>query len=916
MAEKLHDMVLIDGSGFIFRAFHALPPLTNPNGVPVNAVLGFCNMLQKIIGQYPRAHMAVVFDAARRNFRNDIYPAYKANRDETPPDLIPQFPLIREAVVAFGLPSLELEGYEADDVIATYARMATESGHKVHVVSSDKDLMQLVRDDVVLFDPMKNISIGVEQVKEKFGVAPNRVIDVQALAGDTSDNVPGVPGIGVKTAAQLIEQFGDLENLLNRAAEIPQPKRRETLINHADDARISYKLVRLDDHAPVPLRIDDLVIRQDDPQKLIAFLQSHGFRSILTRMNQSAPVAQVETTSAKPTSQTKNLEKNYQLITEMKMLEHVLAKAQKVGVLAFDTETTGLTPALVDLVGISLCVEAGEAFYIPLNHGGKKDLLGEESDTPPQLKISDVMRVLKPVLEDSGVLKIAHNAKYDMQFFFAHDIHVTPLDDTMLLSYALDGTAHGHGLDELSKLFCDHDMITYDSITGTGRGRISFAEVSLDKACEYAAEDADYTLRLWQILKPRVVLEKKMSLYEDIERPLVPIIAGMEWTGIRVDQNILKHLSQTFGARIYELEQRIHAAAGRSFNIGSPKQLGAVLFDEMGLPGGSKTKTGEWSTAVDVLEDLSAQGHAFVDLILEWRHLSKLKSTYTEALQDAISPRDGRVHTSFSLAATTTGRLSSSDPNLQNIPIRTEEGRMIRTAFVASEGHKLISADYSQIELRIVAEMANIPALKKAFLDGIDIHIATAAEVFDVAIENVTSDLRRAAKAVNFGIIYGISGFGLSKQLGNTPAEAQAIIKRYFARFPELQDYMDAAKEEARKCGHVKTLFGRTCTVAGIADKNPARRQFAERQAINAPIQGTAADLVKLAMVDISHAIDAGELKAKLLLQVHDELIFEVAEQDAESACAKIKHIMESISPFSIPLTAEAKIGTSWAEAH
>ncbi len=919
MTDHLRDMVLIDGSGFIFRAFHALPPMTNPHGVPVNAVLGFCNMLQKTIAQYHHAHIAVVFDAARRNFRNDIYPAYKANRDETPPDLIPQFSLIRDAAHAFGLPTLELDGFEADDVIATYARLAVKSGHKVHIVSSDKDLMQLVRDDVVLYDPMKNIEIGVAQVHEKFGVAPNRVIDVQALAGDSSDNVPGVPGIGIKTAAQLIEQFGDLETLLTRAHEIPQPKRRETLINHAQDARISYKLVKLDDHAPVPLEISDLVIRQDDPQKLIDFLQAHGFRSVLTRMNQASPVAQVapKTYALVPEKiTTSKLEKKYHLVTDITLLQKIMTQAVERGILAIDTETTGLTPARVDLVGISLCVHAGEAYYIPLAHGAGDDLLGDNKDAPTQLKISDVMRVLKPILEDPSILKIGQNIKYDMQMFFAHDIYIAPLDDTMLLSYVLDGTAHGHGLDELVKLFCDHEMISYDSVTGTGRGRISFAQVPLDKACDYAAEDADYTLRLWEILKPRLAASKKTSVYEDIERPLIPIIAKMEWTGIRVDSSVLKNLSQKFSTRIFELEQRIHASAGRSFNIGSPKQLGAVLFDDLKLPGGSKTKTGEWSTAVDVLEELSAQGHDFVDLILEWRHLSKLKSTYTEALQDAIAPRTHRVHTSFSLATTSTGRLSSSDPNLQNIPIRTEEGRMIRTAFVAREGYKLVSADYSQIELRIVAEMANIPALKKAFLDGIDIHIATASEVFDVPLHEVTSELRRSAKAVNFGIIYGISGFGLSKQLGCEPGEAQAIIKRYFARFPELQAYMERAKIEARQNGFVRTLFGRTCTISGIHDKNPARKQFAERQAINAPIQGTAADLVKLAMIEINRAIADHSLKAILLLQVHDELIFEVKDEDAQVSCAKIKELMEKISPFSIPLTADAKIGTSWAEAH
>ena len=915
------ELILIDGSGFIFRAFHALPPLTRPDGTPVGAVLGFCNMLLKVLNDHPQARIAVVFDAARKNFRYDIYADYKANRDETPPDLIPQFPLIKEAASAFGLPNMELEGFEADDLIATYAKLAEAQSIPVTIISSDKDLMQLVRPGVRMMDPMKQIYIGPDEVFEKFGVTPDKVTDVQALAGDASDNVPGVPGIGVKTAAQLITEYGDLETLLASTAQIKQPKRREALEQHAEAARISKRLVCLDENVAVPLTIEQLVPEDPFSDKLIAFLQMQGFRSLVARLGTKAPATYTPAPASIPSTPSlapvAPIAQTYELITSTDALTRWIDAAYATRIVAVDTETTGLTPARAELVGISLSPRAGHACYIPLGHGKSSDLLSQSSpDAPKQLDLKTVLAALKSLLEDPAVIKVGHNIKYDAQMFLHHGVDIKNPEDTMLLSYVLDGTAHGHGLDELAQLICGHKMISYDEVTGTGRNRISFAEVPLDKACDYAAEDADFTLRLYEALKPRVAREKMAVVYEDIERPLAPVIARMEFAGIRVDPTVLKYLSHVFGEKIAAAEAAIQKEAGHPFNVGSPKQLGVVLFDEMGLPGGAKTKTGDWSTAVDVLEELATQGHVFVEKILEWRHLSKLKSTYTEALQEAINPATGRVHTSFSMASTSTGRLSSSDPNLQNIPIRTEEGRMIRRAFVASPGHKIVSADYSQIELRLAAEMAGIETLKEAFRQGDDIHAITASKVFGVPLAEMTSDVRRRAKAINFGIIYGISGFGLARQIGVTPAEANTFIKQYFARFPELAQFMEQTKIYARTHGFVKTLYGRKCVIPGIADKNGARRAGAERQAINAPLQGTAADLVKLAMIRLDRLIGAGELNARMLLQVHDELVFEVPEADLESVCAQIKAEMEAVATFSIPLEASVGFADNWAEAH
>lgn len=918
MVSNSDDLFLVDGSGFIFRAYHALPPLTRRDGTPVGAVMGFCNMLLKLLLDHPQAKIAVVFDTSRQTFRTEIYPAYKANRPPPPEDLIPQFPLIREATKAYGLPSLELDGFEADDLIATYARLGVESGIKVTIVSSDKDLMQLVRDGVRLMDPIKQTMIGPAEVMEKFGVAPDKVIDVQSLAGDSIDNVPGVPGIGIKTAAQLITEYGSLEELLTRTAEIKQPKRRESLEQNAKAARLSKKLVTLSDQVPVPQGIETLIPEHPFSQRLLDFLEAQGFKSLAARMAQKAltPAPIIPASAPLPEALPPLPQTDYTLITSPELLQDWIKDSEETGLLAIDTETTGLTPARARLVGISLATRAGRACYIPVGHDGGGDLLGVSQSSLAQPKLSEILDILRPFLSDPSLLKIGHNIKFDLQMLMPQGVHVSPLDDTMLMSYVLDGTAHGHGLDELALSLCDHKMISYDEVTGTGKSRISFAAVELSKACAYAAEDADFTLRLYHQLKPRLAPEKMAGVYEDIERPLADIIARMEFVGIKVDPLVLRSLSQTFGVKIMALEEEIHKLAGHTFNVGSPKQLGSVLFDEMGLTGGTKTKTGEWSTSADVLEDLAAQGHSFVEKILEWRHLSKLKSTYTEALQEAINPATGRVHTSFSMALTNTGRLSSSDPNLQNIPIRTEEGRLIRTAFVAEAGHLLISADYSQIELRLVAEMAGIEALKQAFRSGEDIHALTASQVFGVPLDQMTPDIRRKAKAINFGIIYGISGFGLAKQLDCSTGEASCYIKQYLSRFPELAVFMDRAKAEARENGFVRTLYGRKCVIAGIHDKNAARRSFAERQAINAPLQGTAADLIKMAMIRVDQMIMKENLPARLLLQVHDELILEAPESEAERIAERVKTAMESVAKFSIPLVAEAQYAKNWSEAH
>lgn len=928
------ELFLIDGSGFIFRAYYAMAysrasGMTNPQGVEVGAVYGFINMILKMLREYNAPNIAVIFDAARVNFRNEIYPEYKANRDATPEDLIPQFPLIREATRAFDIPALEMEGYEADDLIATYAKMARDIGKKVVVVSSDKDLMQLVRPGVRMLDPMKGKWIDEAGVFEKFGVTPDKVIDVQALAGDSVDNVPGVPGIGVKTAAQLINDYGSLEELLERAEEIKQPKRREKLINHADDARVSKRLVTLEENAPVPMALEEIKAYDPNTPELRAFLEKQAFNSIIKRLGgkpvDAPPLAEKQTPIAKPQEDKfpPISENTYTLINDKKTLSEWIAKAHEIGHIAVDTETTGLTPAKADLVGISLSCEPGQAAYIPLGHAVQTDLFGAamgEDDTP-QMDKARCLALLKPLLEDKAVLKIGHNMKYDWQMFAKEGIEITPSDDTMLMSYVLDGASHSHSMDNLSALYLEHKPISYKEVAGKGKSQVTFDKVAIKDALDYAAEDADITLRFYHLFKPRLALEKMVSVYEDIERPLIPVIARMELEGIKVDPVALREMSEEFSKKLMVLEEEIHGLAGRPFNIASPKQVGEILFDEMGLKGGKKTKTGSYSTSVDVLEKLSIEGHNLPSKILEYRALAKLKSTYTDALQEQINPASGRVHTSYHLTGTSTGRLSSSDPNLQNIPIRSPEGRRIREAFVAKEGHMLISVDYSQVELRLAAEMAGVEALLQAFKEGADIHRLTASRVFNVPFDEVTPDIRRQAKAVNFGIIYGISGFGLAKQLGCPVGEAANFINRYLDHFHEIRDYMEETKALAKDQGYVKTLYGRKCFIPGIQDKNHARVRAAERQAINAPVQGTAADIMKIAMARMPAALQKAGLSAKMLLQVHDELIFEVPEAEADEtmrfACDILKNSFKiNTISIDVPLVAEGGIAKNWAEAH
>jgi len=921
-------VTLVDGSGFIFRAFHGLPPMTRPDGTPVNAVYGFTSMLMKLLSETDADHVAVVFDTSRQTFRTAIYPEYKAHRPPAPEDLVPQFPLVRDATRAFDVCCIELDGFEADDLIATYARVAVAAGARVTIVSSDKDLMQLVGAGVAMFDPMKNRVIGEAEVREKFGVPPHKVVDVQALCGDASDNVPGVPGIGIKTAAQLIEEYGDLDTLLARAGEIKQPKRRQSLLDNAELALISRRLVLLRDDVPLPVPLADLAVKPTDPATLAAFCAAQGFRSLQSRLVGKgtaipAPAPPAAALAAVPGAETVSELPDYELVVTVAALDRWIADATRAGTVAFDTETTGLDPLRCQLVGVSLAVEPGRACYVPLLHNphqaqGMLDLggSGPVSDAPQLIGVATALERLKPLLADPAVLKVGHNLKYDMQVLAGLGLTVVSLDDTMLLSYVLDGGVHGHGLDELCQLHFGHANISFSKVCGTGKAQVTFDRVPLDKACAYAAEDADMTLRLHRLLKPRLLAEGMVTVYETLERPLIPVIVAMERAGIKVDRAALLALSEDFGRRLIELETEVVALNnGEAFNLGSPQQLGKVLFETLALPGGKKTKTGQWATGADVLEDL-APLHPLPARLLDWRQLAKLKSTYTDALVTEINPATQRVHTSYSLAATTTGRLSSSDPNLQNIPIRTEEGRKIRRAFVADKGCKLISADYSQIELRLVAHVAEIEGLRTAFASGQDIHAITASQVFGVPVEGIDSSLRRRAKAINFGIIYGISPFGLAAQLGIPQGEAKAYISAYFARYPEIRDYMERTKEEARRQGFVTTLFGRKVYTPGIADKNGALRAFAERAAINGPIQGGAADIIKRAMIRLPAALTAAGLAARLLLQVHDELVLEAPDSEAEATVAVVKRVMEAAAVLSVPLLVEAGVAHSWDEAH
>lgn len=928
---KGHHLHLIDGSAFIFRAYHALPPLTRKSdGLPIGAVSGFCNMLQKYVedstGADAPTHVAVIFDKGSHTFRNDMYPEYKANRDEMPEDLRPQIPLTRRATEAFNIACKEMEGYEADDMIATLAVQARDAGGRVTIISSDKDLMQLVGGGVEMLDAMKNRRIDREGVEEKFGVGPERVVDVQALAGDSVDNVPGAPGIGIKTAALLINEFGSLEELLDRAGEIKQPKRRETLIEKREQIELSKKLVQLDCETPLDFTLDDLEVREPDPETLLAFLTEMEFRTLTKRI---ADALDVEAPAIpEPTAPESGEDSapdwpaidpaKYERVSDMDALQGWIDRIIARGYVAVDTETTSLNEMQADLVGICLSIDPGEACYIPLGHkdGNADDLFGSDALLDGQIPMQDALDALRPVLEDPSILKIGQNMKYDTKIMANYDIAMAPIDDTMLMSYALYSGMHGHGMDTLAERYLSHTPIPIKELLGTGKSAITFDRVPIDEAVKYAAEDADITLRLWHTFKPQLHRAKVTTVYETLERPLVPVLAQMERNGIKVDKDTLSRMSAAFAQKMAGLEAEIHELAGEKFNVGSPAQLGDILFDKMSLPGGKRGKNGKYSTPADVLEDLATE-HDLPARVMDWRQVSKLKSTYTDALQDHIDPDTGRVHTSYVQTGASTGRLASTDPNLQNIPIRTEEGRRIREAFVAEKGNTLVALDYSQIELRILAHIADIPALKEAFRDGQDIHAMTASEMFDVSMDDMTPEIRRRAKAINFGVIYGISGFGLARNLRIPRADAQAFIDRYFERFPGIRTYMDDTVAFAKEHGFVQTLFGRKIHTPEIGAKGP-RAGFARRAAINAPIQGTAADIIRRAMIRMPDAI--ADLPCRMLLQVHDELLFEVSDGAEDKVIDTARKVMEEAARpalhLDVPLVVDAGRGSNWAEAH
>ena len=926
---KGHHLHLIDGSAFIFRAYHALPPLTRKSdGLPVGAVSGFCNMLNRYIedidGPDAPTHVAVIFDYSSESFRNKIYDGYKANRPPAPEDLVPQFPLTREATKAFNIACEEMEGFEADDMIATLATRARDAGGRVTIISSDKDLMQLVGDGIEMYDAMKNKSIDREGVFEKFGVYPDRVIDVQALAGDSVDNVPGAPGIGIKTAAMLINEFGDLDELLRRSDEIKQPKRRQALTDNEEQIKLSRELVTLDCNTPLKFDLEDLEFNAPVPDQLLDFLTKMEFRTLTKRIAQKFDAEIPTFNNLDADNKINNLEqvpfdrKKYELIKTADQLQNWINRIYEIGYVAVDTETTSLDDMLAELVGISLAIEMGSACYIPVGHkeGQNDDLFENFQLVDGQLDLKFVLDSLKPIFEDDSILKIGQNIKYDAKVLSRYGVMVTVFDDTMLLSYALHGGLHNHGMDSLSERYLDHSPIAIKTLIGSGKSAITFDKVKIEDAVAYAGEDADITLRLWKIFKQKLHLSKVTKVYETLERPLVSVLAQVERNGIKVDRETLSRMSNAFAQKMVGLEAEIHELAGESFNVGSPKQLGEIMFDKLGYEGGKRGKNGAYATGADILEDL-ATTHDFPKRVLDWRQLSKLKSTYTDALQDHINPNTGRVHTSYSIAGAVTGRLSSTEPNLQNIPIRTEDGRRIREAFVAENGNVLVSLDYSQIELRILAHIAQIDSLKQAFHDGLDIHAMTASEMFDVPLDEMTSEIRRQAKAINFGVIYGISGFGLARNLRIPRSEAQGFIDRYFERFPGIKEYMDKTVKFSKDNSYVKTLFGRVIHTPEINAKGPMAG-FAKRAAINAPIQGTAADIIRRAMIRVPEAIK--DLPAKMLLQVHDELLFEVKEEFCEDLIFQVQSIMEAASlPFlkmDIPLSVDAGRGMNWAEAH
>ncbi len=993
-------LFLVDGSGYIFRAYHALPPLTRKSdGVPVGAVSGFCNMLWKLVKEardtsvsVTPTHFAVIFDYSSKTFRNEIYPEYKANRSAPPEDLVPQFGLIRQATIAFDLPCIEMQGFEADDLIATYTTQALAAGGDVTIISSDKDLMQLVGPKVTLYDTMKDKRLGIADVIEKWGVPPEKMIDLQSLTGDSVDNVPGVPGIGPKTAATLLDEYGDLETLIARASEIKQDKRRQGILDNIDKIRLSRELVTLKTDVPDVVPLEALTLQAVNGPKLVAYLKAMEFTSLTRRVAEATgtdasvvdaadvavdgdrhgpdvdegidspspgpaghplPVGERGKTGAsafpspprgqdglrsKPgegQSTPQALAKSraeaaiaakidttsYTCIRDVETLRAWTAEAIECGILAFDTETDSLDALQANIVGLSLATRAGRAAYVPLGHmSGTGDLLGGGL-VEGQIKLKDALAILKPVLEHPAVLKIGQNIKYDWHIMNQLGITIAPFDDTMLMSYALDAGRTNYGMDELSEKHLGHKPISYKETTGSGKSKMTFDQVGLEQATAYAAEDADVTLRLWQVLKPRLAAEQMTVVYERLERPLIDVIARMEKRGIAIDRQILSRLSGEFAQVAARLEEEIYLAAGERFNPGSPKQLGDILFGKMSLPGGKKTATGQWSTSADVLEDLAAEGHELPRKIVDWRQLTKLKSTYTDALPTYINPRSKRVHTSFALASTTTGRLSSSEPNIQNIPVRTAEGRKIRTAFIAEPGNLLISADYSQIELRVLAHVADIPQLRQAFADGIDIHAMTASEMFGVPVDGMPSDVRRRAKAINFGIIYGISAFGLANQLSIPREEASAYIKKYFERFPGIKDYMEATKAFCREHGYVETIFGRRAHYPEIRSSNPQVRAFNERASINAPIQGSAADVIRRAMAKMEGALaKVGRDDTLMLLQVHDELVFEAPEGSADKAMPVIRHVMENAAMpalyMKVPLKVDVRAARNWDEAH
>ncbi|MET4425979.1 DNA polymerase I [Bradyrhizobium sp. RT3a] len=984
VAGKGDHIFLVDGSGYIFRAYHALPPLNRKSdGLQVNAVLGFCNMLWKLLRDMPAdnrpTHLAIVFDKSEVTFRNKIYPEYKAHRPPAPDDLIPQFALIREAVRAFDLPCLEQGGFEADDLIATYARQASDRGAHTTIVSSDKDLMQLVNDKIMMYDTMKDRRIGIPEVIEKFGVPPEKVVEVQALAGDSTDNVPGVPGIGIKTAAQLIVEYGDLEQLLFRATEIKQPKRREALIENAEKARISRQLVLLDDKVELEVPLDDLAVHEPDARKLIAFLKAMEFTTLTRRVadysqidpanvdadasNSSGARAGGDAAKAKTSETSGDLfaapaatatggdkgdksaglkgapislaaareealrklpvdRSKYQAIKTLKELDAFVARIHDAGHVAIETRANSIDPMQADLCGIALALAPNEACYVPLAHkqsGGGAGLF-DAGLAPDQVKHADAIEALRPVLESAGILKIGFDVKFTAVMLAQHGITLRNVDDAQLISYVLDAGRGSHAIEALAERWFGHAMLKESELLGSGKGKITFDQVPIDKAAPLSAEGADMALRVWRVLKPRLVAEHMTAVYETLERPLVSVLARMERRGISIDRQVLSRLSGDFAQTAARVEAEIQEIAGEPVNVGSPKQIGDILFGKMGLSGGTKTKTGAWSTTAQVLDELAEQGHDFPKKILEWRQVSKLKSTYTDALPTYVNPQTHRVHTTYALAATTTGRLSSNEPNLQNIPVRTEDGRKIRRAFIATPGHKLVSADYSQIELRLLAEIADIPVLKQAFKDGLDIHAMTASEMFGVPIEGMPSEIRRRAKAINFGIIYGISAFGLANQLGIAREEASAYIKKYFERFPGIRAYMDETRDFCRSNGYVTTLFGRKMYYPDIKASNASVRAFNERAAINARLQGTAADIIRRAMTRMEDALVQKKLSAQMLLQVHDELIFEVPDAEVEATLPVVQHVMQD-APFpavnlSVPLHVDARAAKNWDEAH